>query len=146
MSVTRRQVVGPELADMGDLRIELGEYLYVRHAHNVDVERRIPRAKQRLGDPLSAQRGSRDPGPQRRADERDLMPALIYVCDHDPTSARCNRRAPLVRKDLRQELGRQSADRRECVATRTYGMRAPYRSVYFLIGRRKGRGYFARPG
>ena len=50
LSVTKRQGVEPELAGVRDVRRELGEYLEVRHAHKVDVERRIPRANQRLGD------------------------------------------------------------------------------------------------
>src|SRR6267142_4234646 len=105
-----------ELASVGDVWLEAGEYLRTWSAPKPEDQRRIPRANQRLGDPLRASRESRDPGPQRRVVKRDLTPALTHVRDRDPTKLtrqlghpeRLRERTEV--EDPREELGWRSEE------------------------------------
>jgi hypothetical protein len=110
LGVMHAQVAEPELASVGDVLGELGEQLGVRHAHEVDVERRVPCANERLRDPLWAGRKSGDPSPQGRVVERDLTPVATDVRRFEPAHRRNAERGEVPEdeepEDPREELGR----------------------------------------
>ena len=129
-------VVEVELARVGDVRGEQGDRVFTHHRVNLDDERRVPRAGQSLGDPVSAPGGGREARPERRVVERDLTPAPTYMRDGDPprpVGPQKGRPGDAEVEYPRENLCREDGDRNEHIAAREYGEDKTLRSVDVLV-------------
>src|SRR5712672_2236457 len=119
-----RQVVEVELACVRDVRGEQGERVCNHRRAKLDDERRVPRSRQTLGDPVLVPGKVREVRPERRVVQRDLTPAPAYMREVDRAEHwRASAGIRMLREgdeveDTCKDLRREDRDLHEHVAAR----------------------------